>query len=33
MHVWLWHPNPDGLFASMNPLVSPFNVGCCAGHR
>jgi hypothetical protein len=27
MHVWLWYPNPDGLYASMNPLVAPFNVG------
>jgi hypothetical protein len=25
MHVWLWYPNPDGLFASTNPLVRPFN--------
>jgi hypothetical protein len=25
MHVWLWYPNPDGLFASTNPLVKPFN--------
>jgi hypothetical protein len=21
LHVWLWYPNPSGLFASMNPLV------------
>ena len=27
MHVWLWYPNPTGLFASTNPLVSPFNKG------
>ena len=27
MHVWLWYPNPDGLFASTNPLVTPFNDG------
>jgi len=27
MHVWLWYPNPDGLFASTNPLVTPFNGG------
>jgi hypothetical protein len=27
MHVWLWYPNPDGLFASFNPLVKPFNKG------
>jgi len=25
MHVWLWYPNPDGLFAGTNPLVTPFN--------
>jgi hypothetical protein len=25
MHVWLWYPNPDGLFSSTNPLVTPFN--------
>jgi len=27
LHVWLWYPNPDGLFAGMNPLVRPFNKG------
>jgi hypothetical protein len=27
MHVWIWYPNPDGLYASMNPLVAPFNRG------
>lgn len=27
MHVWLWYPNPSGLFASLNPLVAPFNKG------
>lgn len=27
MHVWLWYPNPSGLYASMNPLVHPFNAG------
>ena len=25
MHVWLWYPNPDGLFSSTNPLVTPFD--------
>jgi hypothetical protein len=25
MHVWLWYPNPSGLFAGMNPLVSVYN--------
>ena len=27
LHVWLWHHNPDGLYAGMNPLVRPFNGG------
>ena len=27
LHVWLWFDNPSGLFASMNPLVRPFNRG------
>jgi hypothetical protein len=27
MHVWLWYPNPDGLFAGSNPLMRPFNQG------
>jgi hypothetical protein len=27
LHVWLWYSNPDGLYASMNPFVSPFNRG------
>jgi hypothetical protein len=25
MHVWLWYPNPSGLFAGTNPLVSFFD--------
>ena len=25
MHVWLWYPNPDGIYASMNPLVPAFS--------
>ena len=25
LHVWLWYPNPSGLYASTNPLVAPFN--------
>ena len=24
MHVWIWYPNPAGLYASMNPLVPAF---------
>ena len=27
MHVWLWYPNPAGLYSSTNPLVTPFNRG------
>ena len=27
MHVWIWYPNPNGLYASTNPLVAPFNKG------
>jgi hypothetical protein len=23
LHVWLWYPNPDGLYASTNPFVEP----------
>jgi hypothetical protein len=25
LHLWLWYPNPDGIFAGMNPLMKPFN--------
>jgi hypothetical protein len=27
LHVWLWYPNPDGIFAGTNPLLTPFNKG------
>lgn len=27
LHLWLWYPNPDGIYAGMNPLVRPFNKG------
>jgi len=27
MHVWIWYPNPAGLYNSTNPLVRPFNKG------
>jgi hypothetical protein len=27
MHVWLWYPNPSGLFSGTNPYVAPFNAG------
>lgn len=25
LHIWVWYPNPDGIFAGMNPLMKPFN--------
>jgi hypothetical protein len=25
LHVWIWYPNPAGLYASMNPLVDSFD--------
>jgi hypothetical protein len=25
LHVWLWYPNPSGLYNGTNPLVRPFN--------
>ena len=27
MHVWVWYPNPAGMYSGTNPLVSPFNGG------
>jgi hypothetical protein len=27
LHVWLWYPNPDGLYNGTNPYVQPFNHG------
>jgi hypothetical protein len=27
LHVWAWYPNPAGLYAGTNPLISPFNGG------
>jgi hypothetical protein len=24
LHVWLWYPNPDGLYSSTNAFVNPF---------
>jgi hypothetical protein len=27
LHVWLWYPNPSGLYSSMNPFAHPFNAG------
>ena len=25
LHLWLWYPNPAGVFNGTNPLISPFN--------
>jgi hypothetical protein len=25
LHLWLWYPNPAGLYNSTNPLIHPFN--------
>lgn len=25
MHLWIWYPNPEGLFGEFNPLLTPFN--------
>jgi hypothetical protein len=27
LHVWLWYPNPAGLYSGTNPYVRPFNGG------
>jgi hypothetical protein len=27
LHVWVWYPNPAGLFSGTNPLITPFNGG------
>ena len=27
LHVWLWYPNPAGLYSGINPYVRPFNRG------
>ena len=27
MHVWIWYPNPAGLYSSTNPDIAPFNKG------
>lgn len=24
-HVWIWYPNPNGIFAEFNPYLTPFN--------
>jgi hypothetical protein len=25
LHVWLWHPNPSGIFNGTNPLIAPYD--------
>jgi hypothetical protein len=27
MHIWLWYPNPTGMFTGTNPFSAPFNRG------
>jgi hypothetical protein len=27
LHVWLWYPNPSGLYSGTNPHIEPFNRG------
>jgi hypothetical protein len=27
LHVWLWYPNPAGIYNGTNPYVRPFNAG------
>jgi hypothetical protein len=27
LHVWLWYPNPAGLYSGTNPFIKPFNRG------
>jgi hypothetical protein len=27
LHVWLWYPNPAGLYNGTNPYIRPFNRG------
>jgi hypothetical protein len=27
LHLWLWYPNPSGVFMGTNPLAAPFNRG------
>ena len=27
LHVWVWYPNPDGLYNGTNPYIKPFNRG------
>jgi hypothetical protein len=27
LHIWLWYPNPTGLYSGTNPLATPYNGG------
>ena len=27
LHLWLWYPNPAGLYNGTNPYIKPFNHG------
>jgi hypothetical protein len=30
LHMWVWYPNPSGIYSGTNPLVSPFDEGAPA---
>jgi hypothetical protein len=25
LHMWIWYPNPNGVFGEFNPMLTPFN--------
>jgi hypothetical protein len=27
LHLWVWYPNPAGIYSGLNPMVAPFNNG------
>jgi len=27
LHLWLWYPNPSGIYSGTNPLVTPYDKG------
>jgi hypothetical protein len=30
LHMWVWYPNPSGIYSGTNPLVGPFDEGLAA---
>lgn len=26
LHLWIWYPNPEGVFGEFNPYLTPFNI-------